>query len=273
MPERKKARVYAVPQSVTDLGQCYFYHTMDIPGYGLVEGPWDLREASGDYIGGVNLEGARVLEIGPASGFLTFFMESQGADVVSLELCANDAWDVVPYCNGEAEHRTLERKERLSRLNNSYWLCHKAYDSRAKLVYSSVYDLPDEIGAVDVALMSAVLRHVREPFRALDVVAGHTTRTLIVTEPVELRYLPLAVLTELLARFGLWAPLMSFAPDLSDYDTWWYYTPAIIRRFFEVLGFEDQRVTFHRRARTNGRRVVSFTVVGHRTRVTCSNDP
>ena len=38
--------VYAKPRTVTDLDECYFYHSMEIPGYGLVKGPWDIAEAS-----------------------------------------------------------------------------------------------------------------------------------------------------------------------------------------------------------------------------------
>ena len=38
--------VYAPPRTVTDLNDCYFYHTMDVPGVGRVTGEWDLRSAS-----------------------------------------------------------------------------------------------------------------------------------------------------------------------------------------------------------------------------------
>ncbi len=40
---------YATPKNVTDLNDCVFYHTMEIAGYGLVEGEWDLREGVQDY--------------------------------------------------------------------------------------------------------------------------------------------------------------------------------------------------------------------------------
>ena len=35
--------VYASQRVVTDFTQCYFYHTIDLPGIGTVEGTWDLR--------------------------------------------------------------------------------------------------------------------------------------------------------------------------------------------------------------------------------------
>ena len=36
--------IYAVPKIVTELDQCGFYHTMEIPEHGVVEGEWDLRD-------------------------------------------------------------------------------------------------------------------------------------------------------------------------------------------------------------------------------------
>ena len=82
----RDSSVYAEPRTVTDLEECYFYHSMEIPGYGLVEGPWDLRGGVDDYLGNVDLNGKRVLEVGTASGFLCFTMEGRGADVVAYDL-------------------------------------------------------------------------------------------------------------------------------------------------------------------------------------------
>ena len=47
--------------------------------------------------GNVDFAGQRVLEIGPASGFLTFEMEKRGADVISVEVTDEHGWDFVPY--------------------------------------------------------------------------------------------------------------------------------------------------------------------------------
>lgn len=35
--------IYAKPRHVRDLSECYFYHTMDLPGVGTRLGNWDLR--------------------------------------------------------------------------------------------------------------------------------------------------------------------------------------------------------------------------------------
>ena len=71
---------------------CLFYHTVDIPGHGVVRGQWDLRRQVDTYLGGYRFAGKRVLEIGPASGFLTCEMGRRGADVVALEVPDDPGW-------------------------------------------------------------------------------------------------------------------------------------------------------------------------------------
>ena len=36
---------------------CYWYHTMDVPGIGVTPGNWDLRGKFPEYIGHVNVAG------------------------------------------------------------------------------------------------------------------------------------------------------------------------------------------------------------------------
>lgn len=68
------------------LADCDFYHSMISPGVGKIIGLWDLRQTVDDYLGRIDFAGKRVLEIGPASGFLAIEMERRGADVVAVEL-------------------------------------------------------------------------------------------------------------------------------------------------------------------------------------------
>src|SRR5438094_8067518 len=90
---------------------------MELPGHGVIEGrDWDLRGGIDEYLGKVDFAGQRVLEIGPASGFLTFEMEKRGADVVSVEVTAEHGWDFVPYPAARLEE-VLARVE--SRCNSS----------------------------------------------------------------------------------------------------------------------------------------------------------
>ena len=278
-PATDISKVEATPRIVDELSACDFYHTMDIPTHGHVEGQWDLRESLSDYLGNVVLDGKRVLELGTADGFITFQMERQGADVVSYDLSPDFNWDVVPYARpSKSVARTTDPghwlttdekfRDGIARLNNAYWLCHGAYGSQARLVYGNVYSVPEEVGAVDVSTFGAILLHTRDPFAALASPLRLTRETVVVTE-LRSRLSPPAPLTQakrLLPR-RLRQPAMQFLPDWRtgrDPDGWWRLSPELIVAFIGVLGFEDTQVTYHTQL-YQGRPRRMFTVVGHRT--------
>ncbi|GAI92786.1 unnamed protein product, partial [marine sediment metagenome] len=96
--------------------ECYFYHTMDIPGFGCIQGPWDLRKVAHEYLGSVDFKGKRVLEIGTASGFLCFYMESLGAEVVACDLSENQLMDLVPFSRRDHEQRILDHRAGIRRV-------------------------------------------------------------------------------------------------------------------------------------------------------------
>ena len=83
---------------------------------------------------------------------------------------------------------------------NGFWFGHRAFGSRATVVYCPVYDLPREVGTVDLATFSMVLRHLREPFRALEGVAAHVTTSLVITELFPWGLMPEEIRAELSPR-------------------------------------------------------------------------
>jgi SAM-dependent methyltransferase len=252
---------YAAPRTVTDLGACYFYHTMEVPGHGVARGEWDLRGGIGAYLGNVELAGKRVLEIGTASGFVCFAMEKLGAEVVAQDLSPRDTPDIVPLARADVERAVRDHQAHVEKINNAYWLCHRLLGSRARVVYGSVYELPDAIGPVDLTTFGCVLLHLRDPLGALARAARLTRQTLVVTEPVVIR----SRLKRLLLR-QIAGPAAVFLPDFrtaSPLTTWWLLTPAIIQSWLAVLGFEETRVSFHQQ-KFHGKPVRLFTVVGQR---------
>lgn len=269
--------LYVEPREVTDLGECSFYHTMDIPGVGPVKGPWDLRPGVDAYLGRIDLAAKRVLELGTADGYLTFHMERQGAEVVSFDLSETDSWDVVPYARtrhggGSAPSWVTAGDgaagSHMRRLNSAYWLAHRAFGSGARLVHGNIYSVPPELGPVDISVFGAVLLHTRDPFSALVPALRLTRHTVVVTEALGLLHMPnvLRRLRELLPA-PLRRPLMRFVPDWrtsSQPDGWWRLTPEIVQAFLGVLGFERSRVSTHKQLFL-GRPKQLFTVVGHRT--------
>ena len=153
------SRLHVSPPQGLCLADCDFYHSMSIPGVGEIVGLWDLRETVDDHLGRIDFAGKRVLEIGPASGFLTIEMERRGADVVAVELPDGVGWDFVPF--PEAFLAPIRDKQiaGMPRLKNSFWFTHAANQSKAALIHADIYDL-SEIGEFDVAVSpsSIILR-------------------------------------------------------------------------------------------------------------------
>jgi len=258
---------WAEPRDVSNLDECHFYHTMDIPGHGLVQGEWDLRGREAAYLGHVELAGKRVLEVGTASGHLCFAMERMGAEVVAYDLSERQEWDVVPFAGLDLGRQIAERKQHIRRLNNGYWLAHRAFQSKAKVVYSSVYDVPQGIGTFDVCTMGSILLHLRDPFLALQRITAHVRDTVIVTDVTSKPGLP-AVVYDLLGSIEALSGirLMRFVPNAArraPFDTWWVLRPRTIAEFLGVLGFADTRVSYSRQ-RHGPRELKCFTVVGRR---------
>jgi SAM-dependent methyltransferase len=259
---------YATPRTVNDLDECFFYHTTELPGVGLIPGLWDLRGRVNEYLGHVALSGQRVLELGSASGFLTFEMERQGAEVVGYDLSEEQEWDSVPYAALEMSKEVDRRKEHIRKLNNSFWLSHSLMDSKARMIYGSVYSVPPEAGPFDVAVFGSILLHLRDPFLALQQSLRLTRRTAVITDMRSRWSLPIAGRLRRLLPRPIRRPAASFVPDPErnwPTDTWWRLNPEVITTFLGVLGFEQARVTYHTQV-FQGRRLPLFTVVGERTK-------
>ena len=250
-----ESEIYANPRNITDLADCLFYHTMDLPTIGTIKGNWDLRRDIEKYLGNVNLNGKRVLDIGAASGMLSFCMESKGAEVISFDLKNGADRNLIPYAKWPGYSQCLANRHiELEKLKNSYWLAHRLNQSKAKAVYGNVYQIPEEIGFVDVSLYGCILLHLKDPFSALQSGLKITRNTAIITD---------------LCRPSLNSsiPTQVFIPDAkkSDIsDIWWYLTPQIIVKMLEVLGFEDTSISYHQ-AICNGHNEPLYTVIGHRT--------
>ena len=260
--------LYARPRDIYDQKECKFYHTMDLPNVGRVRGPWDLRSGTDNYLGHVDFTDKKLLELGPASGFLTFHMEKCGATVVGYDLSEEQIGDIVPYAGVDLNMTVRKKKDNIRCLNNSFWYAHRLVNSNANVVYGDIYSLPENIGNFDISVYGCLLLHLRDPFTALQKGLAKTKDTAIVVETLS-RYNPLSyfghanVFTNKLRR-----PKMHFMPDYHSnepYATWWRLNPRIIVYFLGILGFEKTKVYFHRQF-FNQKVARLFTVVGQRTR-------
>jgi O-methyltransferase len=250
--------LYVPPRQIASLEECLYYHTIDLPEVGQVRGAWDLRGGERAYLGGIELADRAVLEIGPASGFLTAHMESAGATVTAVELGSEDQWDVVPQRTHDLSDTLRDRVGVMERLRNSFWFTHRLLGLSARVHEGSAYALPPELGRFDVGLMGAVLLHTRSPVAILERVADQVDDALVIVE----RHYP-----ELDG-----APLCRLEPSAENgvWDTWWAFSPEFFTSFAAVLGFPRAEVSFHEQTHRYGedhRETMSlsmFTVVARR---------
>jgi SAM-dependent methyltransferase len=221
---------FAESRSVKSPAECWFYHVMDLPGFGTVGEQWDLRGRINDYIGHVDVRGKRVLDIGTASGFLTFEMEKMGADVVSFDADSPARLYLLPF---KGELFTADRaawiaqNDSLRRLQNGYWFAHRVLGSKARAFYGDVYDLPDEIGHFDIGLIGQILVHLSDPIRALASVMRRCDR-LVITEGMMDDEKPTATLLGSKANGLPWA--------------WWQYSIGLYREVLSIAGWEIESI-------------------------------
>jgi tetratricopeptide (TPR) repeat protein len=177
---------FAKPRTIPSPDDCFFYHAMDLPGFGTMKAQnyWDLRGRFEDYTGHVDLRGKRFLEIGAASGFVSFEAERRGAEVVSFDMERAEQRQLVPDRHVRATwNEQLEySRQDLNRVKNAYWLAHRALGSQAQAFYGDIYNIPEELGPFDVVFFGQVLVHIRDPLWALYQGARLCRDTLVITE-------------------------------------------------------------------------------------------
>jgi len=196
---------------------CYFYHTMDLPGGETVEGDWDLRPVLKEYTGGVDFKRKRVIDIGTATGALSFYAEKMGAEAVtSFDQSPDHPLNLLPCW----DQSLLD----IDRMKNGYRYCHERLGSSAVPIYGDIYDLPfhpPAHGGVDIAILGSVLLHLENPFGALRE-ACRVADTVVVTEVL---------------RAGMYTSFRPLMTKGNDYLVWWYLPPDAISDMLVSLGF------------------------------------
>lgn len=241
-----------------NIKDCYFYHTMDIPNHGTVHGQWDMRGKESEYLGDVKFWGRSVLEIGTASGFLCFAMEKMGAKVTAYDLSNQYDWDIVPYHGYDYRQELADRRAHLQEINNGFWFAHNKLNSKAKMVYGTVYNIPEDIGNFDIGVVGMILLHLRDPFLALQKISEHVNETIVVTG-----FLPDNEYKDYLID----SSFVRFLPDpvsQQPNETWWDIGPGLIVKFLQVLGFKYVDVQWHKQSH-HGKTNDCYTIVGHRS--------
>lgn len=214
---------------------CKFYHCIDLPDGEAITGPWDLRGRENAYLGGVNVKGKRVLEVGPSSGYLGFWMERQGADVVGFDCGYDCSIDLLPTPDTDIRRLRYDHALMTASYQYGWWYCHRKLDSKVKIAYGDVYRMPGDLGTFDVATFGAILLHCKSPIGVLEQGARRTTDTIVVTDGwtggegtlMENIMRPFPI-----GEAGRWV-------------IWWELSAGAVVQMLEVLGFGDTTVTTH----------------------------
>ena len=240
------------------LNDCEFYHTMELGDRQVVTAQWDLRGDELAYTGGYAFGRKRVIEFGPASGFLTAYLDRSGADATVFDLPPGGRPELVPYGLVDLPAVAESAVQSMDRLRNSWWYAKRTIGFRATAVYGDIYDLPGDLGRFHIGFFGSILCHLSNPFLALRSAAAITDEALIVTD----------VLHEELGipRDAAGAqPMMLFNPTPPPHGIvhWWSLSPAAITRMLHDLGFTETKTTIHRPPAMASAPSL-FTVVGRR---------
>ena len=175
--------------------------------------------------------GMRALDVGTFDGFWAFEMERRHADVVAIDV--DDLRDVDLPPQQRARHERAAAAGDFAP-GRGFRLASSVLGSSVRRVASNVYDVtPERLGGqVDVALVGAILEHLRDPVGALERIreALRPGGVLIVLERVSVRA------TLLSPR----AATATFQPLVSQF-TWWRPNVAGLLAFIRTAGFEDVR--------------------------------
>lgn len=220
------------PWPLPDKSDCVFYHTLDVPGEPAIPGFWDIRGHFPGYIGGYDVAGKTLLDVGTASGFLTFEAEKAGAVVTSMDALSGAHFTQVPHLDSsylnDRPRFVREYDELLVRLKNSYWYGWHKSGSRAEVVYAPINDVGTWDRRFDVVLAGAITEHLSDPLTALG------NLSVLARETVIIAFDPVVDSEDMTMTAG--PNWLDLGPRRDH--TWYFLSRGLYRRVFENLGFD-----------------------------------
>ncbi len=211
----------------------HWYHESALPDGRHVRGAWNLIDREHEYLGGVEVAGRRVLELGPATGHLSVWLEMQGADLVVFDAGLDHCIDLLPYDAIDLDGPRAVAMRLIGQVQNSWWWLTGQWGVDVPAVYGNIYDLPGDLGDFDLSVFAAILLHLRDPYAALAQVARRTREQIVVTD---------AVPAGLVDWDADWA---EFNPIFGDQSSWWRLSPQRIVRMLATMGFADVELRRH----------------------------
>jgi SAM-dependent methyltransferase len=203
---------------------CWFYHSMDLPISGTQQGQWDLRGRFDEYTLGIDLRGRSVLDVGTASGFLSFEAARRGGNVVSFDADSAERLNKLHFVGANSVDLGAE-EDRLARMKRGYWLARSELGASTHALYGDVYALSPEVaGRYDVVIVAQILVHLQDIVRAMTAIASCSAGRLVIAEGMFDDPRPVSLF---LSRAN--------NPD-QDY-AFWHHSKAVYVELLGALGF------------------------------------
>jgi hypothetical protein len=197
---------------------CWFYHVMELPELGVVNdgGSWDLRGRFDEYVGHVDVAGKTHVDVGTASGFLTFEAEKRGASVTSFDLDSGDTFNIDPNVDA------AEMRKQIAALHNGYRLAHWLLKSKARQAYGDATRLSQYIAPHDIVLIGQLLVHVRDPIAVIEQASKVAKEKIIIVEGSWLEQAPIARYVQV---------------DFPGMSAWWHLSSGLYEAVLNTFGF------------------------------------
>ena len=156
-----------------------FYHSFEFENGAYIPGDWNITVDLKDYKFPKSMKGMKVLDIGPASGWFSFYFESLGADVTVVETRGYQDFDVYGVWSYSDPEKIKSKEDKiladgkkiyLGPVSESFWAVHEVLNSNVKWVNGRVYEVSPELfdgEAFDFVFMGSLLPHLRDPIGAL----------------------------------------------------------------------------------------------------------
>jgi hypothetical protein len=216
-----------------------FYHTVELPDGRVISGDWDLRGHEDTYLGGSPFAGKRVIEYGPATGWISAHIAARARALTVFDLPIGAGPDPIPGLFNVPETFALSAAAHTDGQRNSWWFVRNTLGFQAHAVYADIFDPPGDLGRYDIAVFGCILLHLMHPYRALQGAAAITDEAIIVTD------LALSPHGREVDPELLFAP----SPPPNGVFHWWYLSSLAVCQMLVALGFPQLAVTTHRPVR------------------------
>ena len=219
-------------QSLGDASRFYWYHCIRLEA-GTTDGDYDLEPLIPRFQIPEDLSGKTVLDVGRASGFFSFLMESRGADVTATDLPSYLDWDFVGAEKTIAQRREIigaEKEFTTREILGAFDFARESLGSKVRSKLINVYDLSEEsMGQTfDLVFCGSLLSHVRDPILALECLRSVTGDRLILSCPV----LPKSYREPVMQLIG--------TAD-SDRRSWWVPSVSCVEEMLRSANFDSSK--------------------------------